>query len=289
MDLSTIPHIPRIPIGEWVEHGIDFLLLYCSDTTRWISTRMNDILSSFEGALLSVHPLLVIVLFALAAGFSTKKRGLAVFVFLSLCLVWNMELWPAAMSTLTLVLVATFLAVAIGVPLGIVAAVYSGLHRIIMPVLDMMQTMPAFVYLIPAIPFFGLGKVSALFATMIFATPPAIRFTALGIRQVPEELVECAEAFGSTRMQRLFKLELPVAAPSILAGINQTIMLSLSMVVVAAMIGAKGLGGEVWRAIQRLNMGSGFEAGLGIVILAICLDRVLQDLVSRIRNKTTRS
>ncbi len=237
--------IPRIPLGKWVEMGIDFLLAHFSGVTRWISLEMNAFLASLEGLLLSVHPLLLITLFAVNIGFLTRKRSLTLFVFVSLGLLWNLELWPAAMSTLALVLVATTLAVGIGVPLGIAAAVYSGLHRVIMPVLDMMQTMPAFVYLIPAIPFFGLGKVSALFATMIFATPPAIRFTYLGIRQVPKELVECAEAFGSTRTQRLFKLELPIAAPTIVAGINQTIMLSLSMVVVAAMIGAKGLGGEV--------------------------------------------
>ena len=278
--------IPRIPVGEWVEKGIDFLLLHFSDVTRWLSSEMNAILASFEGLLLAAHPLVLITVAAAGIGYLTRKRGLTIGVFLSLCLVWNMELWPAAMSTLALVLVSTLLAVAIGVPLGIAAAIYENLNRVIMPVLDMMQTMPAFVYLIPAIPFFGLGKVSALFATMVFATPPAIRFTCLGIRQVPRELVECAEAFGATRWQRLIKLELPVAAPNILAGINQTIMLSLSMVVVAAMIGAKGLGGEVWRAIQRLQMGSGFEAGLGIVILAICLDRILQNLVSRIRTKT---
>lgn len=282
MDLS----IPRIPVGEWVEAGIDFLLLHCSDITRWISQEMNAFLTACENALLFMHPLVLIIVASLGIGFLTRKRSLTLFVFFSLCLIWNLELWPAAMSTLVLVLVSTILAVGIGVPLGIAAAIYSGLHRVIMPVLDMMQTMPAFVYLIPAIPFFGLGKVSALFATMIFATPPAIRFTYLGITQVPQELVECAEAFGTSRAQRLLMLELPVAAPTIVAGINQTIMLALSMVVVAAMIGAKGLGGEVWRAIQRLEMGGGFEAGLGIVILAICLDRVLQNLVSRIRDKT---
>lgn len=278
--------IPRVPVGEWVEAGIEFLLTHFSDITRWISLEMNAFLSAFESLLLFLPPLVLILIATAGIGFLTRKRGLTVFVFLSLCLVWNLTLWPAAMSTLALVLVSTILAVGIGVPLGIAAAIYSGLNKVIMPVLDMMQTMPAFVYLIPAIPFFGLGKVSALFATMIFATPPAIRFTYLGIRQVPRELVECSDAFGATRAQRLFKLELPVAAPTIVAGINQTIMLSLSMVVVAAMIGAKGLGGEVWRAIQRLDMGSGFEAGLGIVILAICLDRVLQNLVSRIRTKT---
>jgi len=144
-----------------------------------------------------------------------------------------------------------------------------------------MQTMPAFVYLIPAIPFFGLGPVSAIFSTVIFAMPPSIRLTCLGIRQVPAPLIEAADAFGATRSQRLFKVELPLAMPTIMAGINQTIMLSLSMVVIAAMIGAKGLGGEVWKAIQRLEPGLGFEAGLGVVIVAVILDRITQKIGAR--------
>ena len=141
-----------------------------------------------------------------------------------------------------------------------------------------MQTMPAFVYLIPAIPFFGLGKVSAVFATVIFGMPPAIRLTSLGIRQVPGELIEASDAFGTTWKQKLLKVQLPIAVPTIMAGINQTIMLSLSMVVIAAMIGAGGLGGEVLRAIQRFQPGKGFEVGLGVVILAIILDRVTQNI-----------
>jgi glycine betaine/proline transport system permease protein len=141
-----------------------------------------------------------------------------------------------------------------------------------------MQTMPAFVYLIPAIPFFGLGPVSAIFSTVIFAMPPAIRLTCLGIMQVPKDLIEVADAFGSTKVQKLFKLQLPLATPTIMAGINQTIMLALSMVVIAAMIGAKGLGGEVWKAIQRLQPGMGFEAGLAVVILAMVLDRITQKI-----------
>ena len=151
-------------------------------------------------------------------------------------------------------------------------------NKIIIPILDFMQTMPAFVYLIPAIPFFGLGKVAAIFSTLVFAMPPSIRLTSLGIRQVPVELVEAADAFGSNKWQKLIKLQIPIATPTIMAGVNQTIMLALSMVVIAAMIGAKGLGGEVWKAIQRLQPGKGFEAGLGIVILAIVLDRIMQSV-----------
>jgi len=174
--------------------------------------------------------------------------------------------------------VATAIAVMIGVPLGIFAALNQTFFRVVTPILDFMQTMPAFVYLIPAIPFFGLGKVAAIFSTVIFAMPPSIRLTSLGIRQVPGELVEAADAFGSTKSQKLFKLQLPLATPTILAGVNQTIMLALSMVVIAAMIGAKGLGGEVWKAIQRLEPGRGFEAGIGIVIVAIILDRIMQQV-----------
>lgn len=200
---------------------------------------------------------------------------------LGFLLIWNMGLWTATISTIALVVVATLIAIILGVPLGIASAMSNVVYRIVMPILDVMQTMPAFVYLIPAIPFFGLGKVAAIFSTVIFSMPPAIRLTCLGIKQVPKELVECADAFGSDRWQKLFKLELPLATPTIMAGVNQTVMLALSMVVIAAMIGAKGLGGEVWKAIQRLQMGNGFEAGIGIVIVAIILDRVLQKVGAR--------
>jgi glycine betaine/proline transport system permease protein len=167
------------------------------------------------------------------------------------------------------------------IPLGIWAAMSDRIYRIIMPILDFMQTMPAFVYLIPAIPFFGLGPVSGIFATVIFSMPPAIRLTTLGIRQVPAELTEAADAFGSTPRQKLLKVQLPLATPTIMTGINQTIMLALSMVVIAAMIGAGGLGAEVWKAIQRLEPGAGFEAGIAVVILAMILDRITQNIGQR--------
>ncbi|THB69008.1 MAG: ABC transporter permease subunit [Desulfovibrio sp.] len=217
-----------------------------------------------------------IAIFSLLAWQFTKNRPITWFAMLGLLLILNMGLWDVTVSTIALVLVATLVAISVGIPLGIGTAMSRVIHNMVMPILDVMQTMPAFVYLIPAIPFFGLGKVAAIFSTVIFAMPPAIRLTALGIRQVPVELVECADAFGSTRWQKLFKLQLPLATPTIMAGVNQTVMLALSMVVIAAMIGAKGLGGEVWKAIQRLKMGSGFEAGIGIVIVAMILDRVLQ-------------
>jgi glycine betaine/proline transport system permease protein len=219
--------------------------------------------------------MMIITLFTLI-GWQLAGRNVGLFTFVSFVFFLNLQLWEQTIDTLTLVLLATLIAVTVGIPLGIVAALSQGFYRIVMPVLDFMQTMPAFVYLIPAIPFFGIGKVSAIFTTVIFAMPPAIRFTCLGIKQVPPELIEAANAFGSTTHQKLVKLQLPLAIPTIMAGINQTIMLALSMVVIAAMIGAKGLGGEVWTAIQRLEAGRGFQAGIVIVILAMILDRISQ-------------
>ncbi|MFP4144400.1 MAG: ABC transporter permease [Phycisphaeraceae bacterium] len=218
----------------------------------------------------------IIVLFTLGCWWVTRNWGVTIFCLVGLGLVWNMGWWFQGMQTLALVILATVIVLVLGVPLGVAAAVWRPFYRVITPILDFMQTLPAFVYLIPAIPFFGLGETAALFATVIFAMPPAIRLTTLGIQQVPEELVEAADAFGSTRMQRLIKLELPTAMPSVQAGTNQAVMLSLSMVVIAAMIGAPGLGDVVWTAIQRLNVAQGFEGGISIVILAIILDRVLR-------------
>ncbi|ABB37475.1 ABC-type transporter, integral membrane subunit [Oleidesulfovibrio alaskensis G20] len=271
----------RIPVGATLESVIDFLVVHCSGATRAFSAVTDAALSVLEHGLAFIPWWLFIPAVALLTWRGTGSRGLGLFALLGLGLVYNMGLWPATVSTIALVLVATLLAVLIGLPLGVFAAINKVAYRAIMPVLDVMQTMPAFVYLIPAIPFFGLGKVAAIFSTVVFAMPPVIRLTCLGIRQVPVELVECAEAFGTNRWQRLRKLELPLAAPTIMAGVNQTVMLALSMVVIAAMIGAKGLGGEVWKAIQRLEMGRGFEAGIGIVIVAICLDRLLQKIGSR--------
>lgn len=275
--------MPRIPLGATIERFIDFLVTHFSFLTIAFTQVMEKVISFLESSLLIFPPWLFIILAAGLAFWLTKKRGIALFTLFGLLLIWNIGLWTATVSTITLVLIATLTALSIGVPIGILAALNTGVNRLVQPVLDVMQTMPAFVYLIPAIPFFGLGKVAAIFATVIFSMPPAIRLTCLGIKQVPRELVECADAFGSNKWQKLFKLQLPLATPTIMAGVNQTVMLALSMVVIAAMIGARGLGGEVWRAIQRLQMGNGFEAGLGIVIVAIILDRVLQHVGTKKR------
>lgn len=266
----------RIPVGDVIEAGINFLVEHLAFATKACSVVVEASLRLLEKGMVAIPEPIFILLSGLAVWRLTRERNLGIFTVLGLALIWNMGLWKATMSTIALVLVATLFAIMLGVPIGIFTAVNRTAYRIIMPSLDIMQTMPAFVYLIPAIPFFGLGKMAAIFSTVIFSMPPAIRLTCLGIRQVPADLVECAEAFGTSRWQRLVKLELPLARPTILAGVNQTVMLALSMVVIAAMIGAKGLGGEVWKAIQRLQMGRGFEAGIGIVIVAIILDRVLQ-------------
>ena len=268
----------KIPVGDAIEGSIDFLVDNFSFITQGISTLTEMGIDILVSSLMFFHPLVLILIISAGVWYitRTKGHGLGVFSLLGLLLIWNMELWGPTISTIALVLIATLISIIIGVPLGIMAALNRTFHKITMPVLDFMQTMPAFVYLIPAIPFFGLGPVAAIFATVIFSVPPAIRFTSLGIRQVPTELVEAADAFACTKWQKLIKLQIPIAAPTIMAGINQTIMLALSMVVIAAMIGARGLGGEVWKAIQRLQPGRGFEAGLGIVIIAIILDRVMQ-------------
>ncbi|MBZ5876923.1 proline/glycine betaine ABC transporter permease [Chromohalobacter salexigens] len=267
--------IPRIPLGDSIEGGLDFLTTNYSVVTRGISRVTQTGISALNDALMWLPEWGLMAIIALICWRVASVR-LAIGSVLGLALIWNLGLWDPMIETLTLVVIATFVAVIIALPFGVFAALSDRFYSLIMPVLDFMQTMPAFVYLIPAIPFFGIGSVSAIFATVIFSMPPAIRFTTLGIRQVPKDLIEAADAFGATRSQKLIKIQLPLSLPTIMAGINQTIMLALSMVVIAAMIGADGLGSEVWRAIQRLRPGDGFEAGIAVVILAMLLDRITQ-------------
>lgn len=269
--------IPRIPLGNWIESGLTWLTSEYSGVTRGISRFTQTGINTLNDSLMWLPEWALLALIALLCWKLAGSR-LAIGAVAGLALIWNLGLWNPMIETLTLVVFATMVAVIIALPVGIAAALSNRLYRVIMPVLDFMQTMPAFVYLIPAIPFFGIGSVSAIFATVIFSMPPAIRFTTLGIRQVPVELIEAADAYGATRSQKLFKVQLPLSLPTVMAGINQTIMLALSMVVIAAMIGADGLGSEVWRAIQRLRPGDGFEAGIAVVILAMLLDRLTQSL-----------
>jgi glycine betaine/proline transport system permease protein len=269
--------IPKIPLASWIEAGIDWTSTNFAPITRAISDFAELGINGLVTIMDFLPPWALILILGFI-GWRVAGNKLAIGTILGLLFLWNLGLWHSTLETLSLVLFSTLIAVAIGLPLGILAALNDVFYRIITPILDFMQTMPAFVYLIPAIPFFGLGPVSAMVSTVIFSVPPAIRLTCLGIRQVPGDLIEAADAYGSTWSQKLFKLQLPLATPTIMAGVNQTIMLALSMVVIAAMIGAGGLGSDVWKAIQRLKPGMGFEAGLGVVILAMILDRLTQKI-----------
>lgn len=265
----------RIPVGDWVERAVDFLLAHLQGPFGAVTFVVGGLTRFMEGALLFVPAWLVTLLLCALAWARVGPR-FAIFTALALAGVAGMDLWPQTMETLALVLSSTLLALLIGLPLGVLAAKRDGAERALRPLLDFMQTMPAFVYLIPAVMFFGLGRVPGAIATVIFSMPPAVRLMNLGIRGVREDLVEAGLAFGCTPGQLLVKVELPQALPSIMAGVNQTMMLALSMVVIASMIGAGGLGNEVLRGIQRLDVGQGFEGGIGVVLLAIVLDRITQ-------------
>ncbi len=271
-------------MGRWVELLIDLINQYFGGWLDFISTQVDGLMDLFTHLLLSIPPLVLIALLVALSWF-VSNRSVAIWSGVGLLLILNFQLWEPAMETLSLVLSATILALIVGLPIGILTGWNDLVHKITMPVLDFMQTMPPFVYLVPAVILVGIGRVPALLATVIFAMPPVIRLTGLGIRQVPVELLEAAEAFGSTRIQKLLKVQLPVALPTIRAGINQCIMLSLSMVVIAAMIGAGGLGGEVLRGLQRLDVSRAFEGGLAIVIMAIILDRITQGLGRKKRRR----
>lgn len=268
----------RIPLGRWINDGVRALdAAYGTGLRQFANFVSKNIMDRLENWLLAVPWWLLIAIFVFLAWRAGKAR-LSVGTLIGLMLIYNLGLWSVFVDTLVLVLVSALISILIGVPLGIAGARSDRFHRILSPVLDFMQTMPAFVYLIPALMFFGLGTVPSIFATVIFSMPPAIRLTDLGIRQVPADLVEVGQSFGSSPGQLLWKIQLPVAKPTIMAGINQTMMLSLSMVVIASMIGAGGFGEGVLYGIAQMNVGVGFENGLAVVILAIILDRLSQGL-----------
>lgn len=275
-------NVPKFPLDAISDDILGWLTDHGSWLTRAVSRNISDWIDSFTTALVSLPPWICIGIATLVS-YRIGGRKIGVLTLAGLLFLWNLRLWQSTVETLVLVTLATVVALVIGIPVGICCALSRRAWRLFSPLLDMMQTLPSFVYLIPALPFFGLGAVSACFATIVFSVPPVIRLTALGIRGVPTELVEASDAFGGSAAQKLFKVQLPLALPTIMAGVNQTMMLALSMVVIAAMIGAGGLGREVWQSIQRLEAGAGFEAGIGIVIVAVILDRVTQALAARAR------
>ncbi|MFC3530830.1 ABC transporter permease [Vogesella facilis] len=262
-------------IGKSVEETVNYLFLHFRTGFDAFSAGLGAVVKLLEDGL-GIVPFAAMLVFLV--GIAIWRRGIvfAVFVGLALQAIQYMGLWSQTISTLALVIAATFFSLALGVPLGIWGARNNRVEVILRSLLDFMQTMPAFVYLIPAVILFGLGRVPAVIATIVFSMPPVVRLTTLGIRQVREELLEAGRSFGSTDAQLLWKIQLPNALPSIMAGVNQTIMMALSMVVVASMIGAGGLGEYVLSGIQRLDIGIGFEGGLGVVLLAIVLDRLTE-------------
>ena len=264
----------KLPLGENIAAFVERLTSGAPWLFNAISEVLGGVILGFTHLLLWVHPLVLIVAVAALAYGLQRSIKLTIFVALAQLLIVNMGYWSETMETLSLVMFATLACVVIGVPLGIASAHKPWLEATLRPLLDLMQTIPTFVYLIPTLILFGLGVVPGLISTVIFALPAPIRLTTLGIASVPKPLLEAGESFGATKLQLLFKIELPSAMPNIMAGITQCIMLSLSMVVIAALVGADGLGKPVVRALNSVNIADGFEAGLAIVIVAIVLDRL---------------
>ncbi|TIW88226.1 MAG: choline ABC transporter permease subunit, partial [Mesorhizobium sp.] len=264
----------KIPIGPWGKAFFGFLTDHFDTVFRAFSNGLNFILDGLVNILLMVPPVLLALVIAIVAWLLQRSRPLAIGVFLGLIFIINQNLWKQTVQTLVLVVAAAAMAMAIGVPLGIWAAHKPKVYRVMLPVLDLMQTLPTFVYLIPVLTLFGLGNAPGLIVTIIFVIPTAVRLTHLGVVSVPKSIIEAGEAFGATKSQLLWKVELPSALPTIMAGLTQSIMLSLSMVVFAALIGAGGLGTEINRALGSRRIDLGLEAGLAIVVLAIVLDRM---------------
>lgn len=267
-----------INIGEYIEMAVEWLTEHGASFFDLLSLGVEGVIDGILCVLLGIPFYITIAILTFLALYKSG-RGTGIFTLLGLSLIYGMGFWEETMQTL--VLSSTGMALQLGIPLGIWMAGSGRCNKILQPVLDCMQTMPAFVYLIPAVLFFGLGTVPGAFATIIFALPPVARLTALGLRQVPKNVVEAARSFGATPSQLLFKVELPLALPTILAGINQTIMMSLSMVVVAAMISAGGLGEVVLKGITQMKISMGFEGGIAVVILAIVLDRITQGMARK--------
>lgn len=270
-------NLPKIPLGSWIDSFVEWITIAFAGLFSFITATIDGLLNLIVNVVSAGPPIVFIIVLALLLAY-TSRWQLGIFTFVSLLLINNLGYWESALQTLAIVLVSGFLTILIGIPLGIWCAQNKTVQRIVLPILDFMQTMPAFVYLIPSILFFGIGVVPGIIASFIFAIAPTIRMTNLGIREVPNDLIEASDAFGSTSSQKLFKVQMPLATPTILAGVNQSIMLALSMVVTASLVGAPGLGADVYRAVSQINVGQGFEAGISIVFIAIILDRLTQNL-----------
>lgn len=274
-------NIPRIPLGEWVDSFVASLYEHFEGLFRGFSYIIGGFVDLLTNFLTIIPAIVMIIILCFLIWYTTRKLSLVIFTLIGLLFILNINYWAQTMQTLALVLTSVIISIIIGIPIGILASQNERFSKFLKPTLDFMQTMPAFVYLIPAITFFGVGVVPGIIASVIFAMPPTIRFTDLGIRQVPEDLIEAANAFGSTASQKLFKVQLPLATGTIMAGVNQSIMLSLSMVVTASLVGAPGLGVDVYRSVTQVNIGMGFEAGLAIVVIAIILDRITQGVYTK--------
>ncbi|MBD5786358.1 ABC transporter permease subunit [Cellulosimicrobium terreum] len=272
--------VPRLPFGDWVESFVEWLTAVFKPVFAIIKDVLESIFDVLDTVLTS-PPFWIVALVLAALAFLAKGWKLALGSLVGFVVIAGVDQWDNAMETLALVLVATVIALLIAIPLGIWAARDDRVSRVVRPVLDFMQTMPGFVYLIPTVIIFLTGPVPGIIATIVFALAPGVRFTELGIRQVDKEVVEAGQAFGSTPGRILRQIQIPLALPTIMAGVNQVIMLSLSMVVIAGLVGAGGLGGQVVEGLQRIDIALGFEAGLAVVILAMFLDRVTSALSDR--------
>ncbi|MEH7380618.1 proline/glycine betaine ABC transporter permease [Bacillus sp. JJ1533] len=269
--------LPKLPLADWIDSFIDWLVTNFEFLFEGIAAGLEGFVEGIVGGL-GFIPSILLALIVGAVAWKICNWKIALFTLIGLFLIDNLGYWENMLETIALVLTSVGISVILGIPLGIWASQSKTVGNIVIPILDFMQTMPAFVYLLPAIFFFNIGVVPGVVASVIFAMPPTIRLTILGITQVPKDLIEATEAFGSTTKQRLVKVQIPLAMPTIMAGINQSIMLALSMVVIASMVGAPGLGADVYRAVTQLQTGTGFEAGLAIVIVAIILDRITQNI-----------
>ncbi|MBY0148365.1 proline/glycine betaine ABC transporter permease [Neobacillus niacini] len=269
--------LPKLPIALWVDDFVNWLTTNLEVAFDGVTIILESVVEGMVAGFGFIPSYIFIILLTLIA-WKVSNKGIGLFTLIGLFLVDNLGYWEPMLETLALVLTAVFISILLGIPMGIWASQKQMVKNVVVPVLDFMQTMPAFVYLIPAIFFFNIGVVPGVVASVIFAMPPTIRLTILGIQQVPADIIEATEAFGSTTSQRLLKVQLPLAMPTIMAGINQSIMLALSMVVIASMVGAPGLGADVYRAVTQIQIGRGFEAGLSIVVIAIILDRITQNI-----------